>query len=138
MSMVPSNNIPFDGSSIQELSRENPSFLNEQVDWKETAEAHVLKAEIPRLKKEEVSIEVEDGRVLQIRGERSMEKEESNDGCHRVERSSGKFMRSFTLPSNCKLHEVKASMEDGVLTVTIPKDAAQNNELLTGSNSNSN
>ncbi|CAK8577657.1 unnamed protein product [Lathyrus sativus] len=129
MSMVPSNNNPFEGSafssSMQELSRENPSFLNEQVDWKETADAHVLKADIPKLKKEELRVEVEDGRVLQIRGERSMEREEANDGCHRVERSSGKFMRSFTLPSNCKLDGVKASMEDGVLTVTIPKDAAQ-------------
>ncbi|CAI8618258.1 unnamed protein product [Vicia faba] len=136
MSMIPSNNNPFEGSSfstsIQELSRENPSFLNEQVDWKETEEAHVLKAGIPGLKKDEVKIEVEDGRVLQIRGERSMEREESNDGCHRVERSSGKFMRSYTLPSNCKMDGVKASMEDGVLTVTIPKDGAQNSDLLTG------
>lgn len=136
MSMIPTNNNLFEGSpfstSIQELSRENPSFLNEQVDWNETPEAHVLKAGIPGLKKDEVKIEVEDGRVLQIRGERSLERQELNDGCHRVERSSGKFMRSFTLPSNCKMDGVMASMEDGVLTVTIPKDGAQNNDLLIG------
>jgi len=39
-----------------------------------------------------------------------------------VERSSGKFMRRFRLPENAKVNEVKASMENGVLTVTVPKE----------------
>ncbi|MBA0732446.1 hypothetical protein Gogos_016536 [Gossypium gossypioides] len=44
-----------------------------------------------------------------------------NDTWHRVERSSGKFMRRFRLPENAKMDHIKASMENGVLTVTIPK-----------------
>ncbi|KAL6327314.1 hypothetical protein AAG906_018767 [Vitis piasezkii] len=60
-------------------------------------------------------------RILQISGDRSVEKEEKNDKWHRVERSSGQFMRRFRLPENVKVEEVKAAMENGVLTVTVPK-----------------
>ena len=101
--------------------RETSSFANLRIDWKETPEAHVFKADLPGLKKEEVKVEVEEGRVLQISGERSKEQEEKNEKWHRVERSSGKFLRRFRLPQNAKIDEVEASMENGVLTVTVPK-----------------
>ncbi|CAE5960127.1 unnamed protein product [Arabidopsis arenosa] len=97
------------------------AFTNAKVDWKETPEAHVFKADLPGLKKEEVKVEVEAGNILQISGERSNENEEKNDKWHRVERSSGKFMRRFKLPENAKMEEIKASMENGVLSVTVPK-----------------
>ncbi|MED6144796.1 hypothetical protein PIB30_118561 [Stylosanthes scabra] len=102
-------------------SSDNSAFVNTRVDWKETPEAHVFKADLPGLKKEEVKVEIEDNSVLQISGERNVEKEDKNDTWHRVERSSGKFMRRFRLPENAKLDQVKASMENGVLTVTVPK-----------------
>ncbi|KAL1809013.1 hypothetical protein ACET3Z_026003 [Daucus carota] len=100
---------------------EATAIANMRIDWKETPEAHVFKADMPGLKKEEVKVEVEEGRVLQISGERSREQEEKNDKYHRVERSSGKFLRRFRLPENVKMEEVKACMENGVLTVTVPK-----------------
>ncbi|KAK7400614.1 hypothetical protein VNO78_11832 [Psophocarpus tetragonolobus] len=103
------------------VSAENSAFVNTRVDWKETPEAHVFKVDIPGLKKEEVKVHIEDDRVLQISGERNVEKEDKEDTWHRVERSSGKFMRKFRLPENAKVNQVKASMENGVLTVTIPK-----------------
>nr|AFV46380.1 ACD-ScHsp26-like protein [Tamarix hispida] len=97
------------------------AFVNARMDWKETPGAHIFKADLPGVKKEEVKVEVEDGRVLQITGERSREREEKNDQWHRMERSSGRFMRRFRLPENARTEEVKASMENGVLTVTVPK-----------------
>ncbi|XP_025638286.1 17.3 kDa class I heat shock protein-like [Arachis hypogaea] len=102
-------------------SSDNSAFVNTRVDWRETPEAHVFKADLPGLKKEEVKVEIEDNSVLQISGERNVEKEDKNDTWHRVERSSGKFMRRFRLPENAKMDEVKAAMENGVLTVTVPK-----------------
>ncbi|KAE8698694.1 17.5 kDa class I heat shock protein [Hibiscus syriacus] len=97
------------------------AFVNARIDWKETPEAHVFKADLPGLKKDEVKVEIEEDRVLQISGERNVEKEDKNDTWHRVERSSGKFTRRFRLPENVKMDQVKAFMENGVLNITVPK-----------------
>lgn len=119
---------PFDGFSTSTLAnapasaRETSAFVSTRIDWKETPEAHIFKVDLPGLKKEEVKVEVEEGTILQISGERSKEQEEKNDKWHRIERSSGKFLRRFRLPENAKMDQVKASMEDGVLTVTVPKE----------------
>ncbi|KAL5997823.1 hypothetical protein ACLOJK_008755 [Asimina triloba] len=54
-------------------AREAAVFANAQIDWKETPEAHIFKADLPGLNKEEVKVEMEEGNILQIRGERSRE-----------------------------------------------------------------
>ncbi|XVF20063.1 hypothetical protein REPUB_Repub11eG0165900 [Reevesia pubescens] len=127
---------PFDGffnsalaNNVPSSARETSAFANARIDWKETPEAHVFKADLPGLKKEEVKVEVEEGRILQISGERSKEQEEKNDKWHRVERSSGKFLRRFRLPENAKMDQIKASMENGVLTVTVPKEEEKKPEV---------
>ncbi|KAJ0740900.1 putative small heat shock protein HSP20 [Helianthus annuus] len=109
--------------------RETSAFANAQIDWMETPEAHVFKADLPGLKKEEVKVELQEDKILKISGERSREKEEKNDRWHRVERSSGKFLRRFRLPENAKVDEVKAQMENGVLTVTVPKKEVKKPEV---------
>ncbi|KAK9168266.1 hypothetical protein Syun_000406 [Stephania yunnanensis] len=100
---------------------ETSAMAQARIDWKETENEHVFKADVPGLTKGEVKVEVEEGRVLQISGERRREAEEKTDNWHRMERSSGKFVRRFRLPENAKVEQVKAAMEDGVLTVTVPK-----------------
>ncbi|KAM1020127.1 hypothetical protein ACFX13_042161 [Malus domestica] len=124
---------PFEGFStlanIPSSARETTAIANTHIDWKETPEAHIFKADLPGIKKEEVKVEVEDGRVLQISGERSREQEDKNDKWHRVERSSGKFVRRFRLPENAKIDQVKAAMENGVLTVTVPKEVEKKPEV---------
>ncbi|KAF5446823.1 hypothetical protein F2P56_032422 [Juglans regia] len=102
--------------------QETSAFANVRIDWNETPEAHLLKADLPGLKKKEVKVEVEDGRVLHISGERNLGNEDKNDTWHRLERSNGKFLRSLKLPENAKMNEIKAAIENGVLTVTIPKE----------------
>ncbi|KAF9587969.1 hypothetical protein IFM89_006294 [Coptis chinensis] len=88
----PFQNFPFHSSSLSfPRSDETTQFANTRIDWKETPETHVFKADLPGIKKEEVKVEVEEGRVLQISGERNKEKEEKNDTWHRIERSSGSF-----------------------------------------------
>ncbi|XP_057444795.1 18.1 kDa class I heat shock protein-like [Lotus japonicus] len=103
--------------------------MNGQIDWNEMPEAHVFKSDVTGLRKEEVKVEIGDGRVLQISGERNVGREEINNdeaaAVQRVECSSGKFTRSFTLPMNAKMDQVRAAVENGVLIVTVPKDEAK-------------
>ncbi|CAA0812463.1 17.6 kDa class I heat shock protein 3 [Striga hermonthica] len=119
---------PFESFPLS-TGRDTSAVANARIDWKETPEAHVFKVDVPGLNKEEVKVEVEDGSILQISGERSKEKEEKNDKWHRVERSSGKFVRRFRLPENAKLDQVKAAMENGVLTVSVPKEEVKKPEV---------
>ncbi|KAJ8750084.1 hypothetical protein K2173_013999 [Erythroxylum novogranatense] len=103
--------------------------LNTPTDWKETPEEHVFISDLPGLKKEEVKVEVDDGRILQISGDRKVdEKDDKNDKWHRVERWRGNFLRRFRLPENAKADEVKASMENGLLIVTVPKQQVKKPE----------
>ncbi|KAH7331938.1 hypothetical protein KP509_20G059000 [Ceratopteris richardii] len=102
-------------------ARDVAAVANTQVDWKETPEAHIFKGNLPGLSKDEVKVQVEEGRVLQISGERRKEETTQGEKWHRVERVHGSFLRRFRLPENVKVEEVKAGMENGVLTVTVPK-----------------
>ena len=79
---------------------EEPITLSEWtplVDITEDEKEYLIKAELPEVKKEDVKVTVENG-VLTMTGERKFEKEEKNKKYHRVERSYGSFMRSFSLP----------------------------------------
>ncbi|KAH6771475.1 HSP20-like chaperones superfamily protein [Perilla frutescens var. hirtella] len=94
---------------------------NARVDWKETVEAYLLKVDVPGFKKEDVKIEVEDGKIVRISGERSKDLEErEKDKWYCMERGGGKFLRRFSLPENARLDRMKVAMENGVLTVTVP------------------
>jgi HSP20 family protein len=90
------------------------------VDVSETDGDYQIKAEIPDVKKEDVKVTVEEG-VLTIQGERKQEKEEKGKKYHRVERSYGRFVRSFTLPDLVDEEKVKAEFKDGVLNLQLPK-----------------
>jgi HSP20 family protein len=90
------------------------------VDISETEGEYQIKAEIPDVKKEDVKVTVEDG-VLTIQGERKHEKEEKGKKFHRIERSYGSFVRTFSLPDVIEEEKVKADFKDGVLNLHLPK-----------------
>jgi HSP20 family protein len=90
------------------------------MDLVETEDDFVLTADLPGLSEKDVNIELEDN-VLTISGERRSEHEHRKDGVHRVERASGGFTRSLTLPEGVDPEAIKANFDRGVLEVRIPK-----------------
>ena len=90
------------------------------MDLVETDDDFVLRADLPGLSEGDVNIELEDN-VLTVSGERKSEHEERKEGYYRVERASGSFSRSLTLPEGVKPDAIKASFDKGVLEIRIPK-----------------
>ena len=90
------------------------------VDVKETAEAVVVKAEVPGMDAKDINISVT-GDVLTIKGEKKSEREEKEENYHLVERSYGSFSRSLVMPAAVNLDKIEAKYDKGVLTVTCPK-----------------
>jgi HSP20 family protein len=114
------------GSSLSTRGHERETMSlpdwQPSVDVSETAEGYLIQAELPQVKKEDIKVTVDHG-LLRISGERKQEKEEKDKRFHRIERSYGSFMRSFTLPDNVDAENVKADIKDGVLSVQLLKTA---------------
>jgi HSP20 family protein len=91
------------------------------VDISEDINEYLVKAELPELNKQDVKVSVENGE-LTIYGERKAQKEEKGKKFHRIERSYGSFVRSFTLPETVSANKVTAEFKEGVLSVHLPKD----------------
>jgi HSP20 family protein len=90
------------------------------MDLVEAEDHFVLKADLPGLGDDDVTIEVQDG-TLTISGERKSEHEKREKGWYRLERSFGRFSRSLTLPEGVDADKIQASFDKGVLEVRIPK-----------------
>jgi HSP20 family protein len=90
------------------------------VDIAEDEDRITLTAELPGFKEDQIQIQMEGG-VLTLRGERKFEEEKEGRNFHRVERSYGQFVRSFTLPNNVDREQIKASFSDGLLHIELPK-----------------
>ena len=90
------------------------------VDISEDNQEYLIKADLPEMKKEDVKVTVENG-VLSISGERKSEKEAKKKKFHRIERSFGTFLRTFTLPEDADANKIAAEFKDGVLKVRLAK-----------------
>ncbi len=90
------------------------------MDLVESENEFVLRADLPGLSEGDVNIELEDN-VLTISGQRKAEHEERKEGYYRVERASGSFSRSLTLPEGVDPEAVSAHFDKGVLEVRVPK-----------------
>src|SRR5687767_8348718 len=90
------------------------------MDLAETEEELILSADLPGMSEDDISIEIKDG-TLTLAGERKDARETEGRGYHRVERSFGRFSRTLTMPRGVDAESVRASFENGVLEVHIPK-----------------
>ncbi|HKJ71331.1 MAG TPA: Hsp20/alpha crystallin family protein [Gammaproteobacteria bacterium] len=92
------------------------------VDVQEDADRYLITADVPGVDPKDIEVSLENG-VLTIRGERRRESAEEEAGYKRVERVRGTFFRRFTLPDTADAEKVKAKSNNGVLEITIPKQA---------------
>jgi HSP20 family protein len=92
------------------------------VDIREDENSYVLTADIPGVKRDDIEVTQEDG-VLTLKGERKQETEVSTEDYRRRERVYGNFRRQFSLPDTVDADNINASAHDGVLEISIPKQA---------------
>jgi len=97
------------------------------MDWVETPASHVLRINVPGLGKDDVKVQVEEGNVLTVRGApppAGKGEKDGEDGAvwHVAERGKPEFARAVALPENVRVDGIRAGVENGVLTVVVPKE----------------
>lgn len=102
------------------VSTNHDSFVP-SIDISESEDQFMISAELPGMKKDDIDISLENGR-LSISGERNFEHEEKGKTYHRVETKYGSFNRSFQLPDYVDEESINASYNDGLLNITIDKE----------------
>jgi HSP20 family protein len=120
----PSQLLPQRGQELLSTGEWCPS-----VDISETEQEFLIKAELPGLHKEDVKVNMKDN-VLTLQGSRKQESETKGLHYHRIERSYGNFLRSFTLPENIDTNKLKANFNNGILEIKIPKSETAINKSI--------
>jgi HSP20 family protein len=103
-----------------------PSWTGENLslgamDFFETPTDFEYHADVPGMTSKNVKVQIVDGNMLKISGERERKEKVDTGDYRRTERSYGKFSRSFRLPANADPAKIKANVADGVLTVAVAK-----------------
>ena len=109
--------------SLAEPTRGNggtAEYVNLPVDIRQTESEFVIEASVPGFKPEDVEVTFEDG-VLNIRGQRTQEREQSEGQYVRRERRQASVYRQIGLPAEVRADEIKAGFENGVLLITVPR-----------------
>lgn len=103
-----------------ELSKDVLSDFNPSVNTREGEFAYHIDVDLPGVKKEDISVKIENN-VLTLKGERKSKEEVKKEDYYKMESSFGSFMRSFTVPENVDVENIHAENKDGVLEITLPK-----------------
>ena len=118
----------FGGSPFRRLLYARPlAYATAAMDWVETPTSHVLRINVPGLGKDDVKVQVEDGNVLSVRGaakEKGKEGNEEEAVWHVAERGKPEFAREVALPEHVRVEQIRASVDNGELTVVVPKEPA--------------
>jgi len=93
------------------------------LDISATNDVVVVKAEVPGIEPKDIQV-TWNNQVLTVAGEKRMHKEEKDEKFYRMERASGSFARSVTIPVPVDVSKVEATFHNGLLTITMPKTAA--------------
>lgn len=112
----------FMGNDWNDMNLDTKAAFSPKVDIYEDKESYRFKVELPEVKKEDIKVECDHG-IMTISGHKTFENETKNDDkkYHRIERSYGSFMRSFTLPEAANAEMVNAEYTNGVLDVKVAK-----------------
>jgi HSP20 family protein len=102
----------------------SPSVFQPRIDVVDDGDALRVTAELPGMDREDLQIQIED-EALVLRGEKKLESKSEEKGCYRVERAFGSFQRLIPLPDGVDVDRAEARFEKGVLTVRVPKTAAE-------------
>lgn len=107
------------------------------LDVSESAEGFEVVVDLPGVKPEEVKVEMHEGRLV-ISGQRQSATQDKEKNYHRIERSSGTFVRTLSLPTEVDMDRIEARYEHGVLHISLPKSEKQQPrkiEIRTGASS---
>jgi len=112
------------GACDTEAKAETPALRLPRTDIAENDDSYVLTMEMPGISKDDLEVSVEND-TLTVRGEKTVEKKEDKDEHRTLRREirSSKFERSFSMGNEVDQDKIKASMKDGVLTITLPKSS---------------
>jgi len=112
-----------------QLSRPSKMMFAPRIDVQEEEGAIQVFADVPGVDRKDVKISLSpDRRTLSISGERKFERSDRDRGY--FERSYGAFRRSVRLPRGVKTEEIKATFNNGVLNVMIPREPSTENKGL--------
>lgn len=103
--------------------------ISPRVNVEENDNEWIVSAELPGVTKDDVEVNFRDN-MLTITGEKKFEKEDKKKNFHRVERSYGRFSRSFAINSSIQVDKIDAKFKDGVLTVVLPKAEEEKPKLI--------
>jgi len=109
------------------LGRTSAEEWSPQLDLYETDTAFILEADLPGVKKQGVSLTIENGELV-LQGQRSFERVTAEESFYCRERRAGHFVRHLRLPASVSQAHIRAEFRNGVLRVTLPKLAAEKHE----------
>jgi HSP20 family protein len=105
-----------------DAEREGISYWRPNARVVDQAESFQIECELPGIALEQIDLRIDPG-LLTVQGERTRSEVGSSLRFHRLERPHGRFLRRFELPPSLEIDAVRATLENGVLTVTVPKRA---------------
>lgn len=117
----------FETHLLKEIQEQD--FFAAPMDITETDDEFKVVADLPGVNPEDISVETEDG-ALVVNAKRETEKEKKGKNFLRSERSSGSFYQKLDFPSSANLEKASCTSKDGVLTITIPKQASNKSKKI--------